>query len=108
MTKGSLEINYIKRLVQNEEIYWRNHILIRMQQRSIRIADVINCILTGTIIEKYAKDKPYPSCLICGRTLEQKILHVVCAKGNNKLWMITTYYLDPDEWNENFTVRRDR
>ena len=106
MTEERLEINYIKMLVQNEEIFWRNHILIRMQQRSIRIADVINCILTGAIIEEYPTDNPYPSCLICGRTLDKKFLHVVCAIGNNKLWMITTYYPNPDEWDENFTVRR--
>ncbi len=84
MTEERLEINYIKKLVKQEEILWRSHILVRMQQRSIRTADVMNCILTGAIVEKYPTDYPYPSCLICGNTLDNKSLHVVCAIGNNK------------------------
>ncbi|MFC0903783.1 DUF4258 domain-containing protein [Clostridium sp. MT-14] len=76
-----LDINEIRKLVEDNKIQWRGHILIRMQQRGIRIIDVINCIINGEIIEYYESDYPFPSCLILGFVDMQKGIHVVCAVG---------------------------
>ncbi|WP_278308355.1 hypothetical protein [Oxobacter pfennigii] len=33
-------------------------------------------------------------------------MHVVCATGQNKIWMITAYYPDEYEWYEDLKTRR--
>jgi hypothetical protein len=44
------------------------------------LTDEILAILdSGEIIEEYADDVPYPSCLVLGRTRTGRALHVVCA-----------------------------
>ncbi len=101
-----MNIISLKELVEKEQIVWRNHILERMRQRDIRISDVINCINTGEIIETYENDYPFPSVLILGKASDNSLLHVVCAKGQEKIWMITVYNPDIDEWHEDFKTRR--
>lgn len=93
-------------LVKSENIIWREHILIRMRQRNITISDVLNCVKTGEIIEEYLNDYPYPSVLILGRTCKDINLHLVCAEGQGKAWMITVYEPDTKEWFDNFKTRR--
>jgi hypothetical protein len=96
----------LRNLVQSENIIWRDHILVRMSQRNISISDVMNCVKTGEIIEEYPNDYPYPSVLILGRTCKDVILHLVCAEGQGKAWMITVYEPDTIEWFEDFKKRR--
>ena len=101
-----MNIEKLIALTEKEQIIWRNHILERMRQRGISISHVLNCIKTGEIIEKYENDYPYPSALILGKTTENTFLHVVCAEGQNKIWMITAYCPDIEEWFEDFKTRR--
>ena len=75
MDKINIEI--IKRLVQEDKLSWTNHIIMRLFQRNISQKDVKNAIINGEIIESYESDYPYPSCLIYGFSIEKKILHVV-------------------------------
>jgi len=108
MGQKHIDIEQIKKHVQEGKIKWRNHIIIRTQQRGIKIKDVINCILTGEIIEEYPLDYPYPSCLILGKTCGDKGLHVVCAIGQNRIWMISAYYPDRDQWYGDLKTRREK
>lgn len=101
-----MNIDDIKKLINEQKIIWRDHILIRMQQRGIKIKDVIECITSGEIVECYLDDYPYPSCLILGYTNKRTGMHVVCAAGQNKIWMITAYYPDENEWYEDLKTRR--
>lgn len=108
MEQQLIDIKKIRELLQEGKIVWRNHILVRMQQRKIRIENVINCILNGEIIEGYPLDYPYPSCLILGKTDGDQVLHVVCAVGQGRVWMISAYYPDCDQWYEDLKTRRDK
>ncbi len=101
-----LSIDVIKELVEINRIQWRGHILIRMQQWGIKIKEVIDCISSGEIIEYYESDYPFPSCLILGFEDNSSGLHVVCAVGQEYVWMITTYYPDIDQWYEDLKTRR--
>ena len=96
----------IKKVLKKDNIQWSGHILIRMQQRGIKIKDVINCILNGEIIEHYKDDYPYPSCLILGNTDVGKSIHAVCAIEGDSIWMITAYYPSTNEWLDDFRTRR--
>ena len=82
--------------------------IIRLLQRNINQEDVENAILTGEIIEEYENDYPYPSCLVYGINLNNRVLHVVCGIGNDELWIITAYYPDISNWNEDLKKRKEK
>ncbi|MFW5988418.1 MAG: DUF4258 domain-containing protein [bacterium] len=71
--------------------------LTRIQQKSIKIKDVLHSIKKGEIIEEYSDDYPYPSVLIFGYNKDEEIIHTVCGVGKDYIWMITTYYPDNEE-----------
>lgn len=99
-------IDNIRELLQEDKIQWSGHVLARMQQRGIRVKDVIEAIISGEMIEYYSSDYPYPSCLISGSCKDGKRLHVVCSLGKGNVWMITAYYPNTNEWLEDFKTRR--
>jgi hypothetical protein len=45
-------------------------------------------------------EEPYPSCLLYGRTSENRPLHIVCAysREENMVIVITVYQPDPEKW----------
>lgn len=49
----NFDIDMIKELIELNKVQWRGHILVRMQQRGIKIKDVVSCIKNGGIIEHY-------------------------------------------------------
>ncbi len=102
-----MNINLIKDFVKKRKISWTNHVIIRLLQRNISQLDVENAILNGEILEEYNDDYPYPSCLIYGLSLNDKVLHVVCGVTDNELWIITAYYPNNKEWNEDFKTRKE-
>ena len=74
----------------------------------IRVDEVLEALTTGEIIEQYPDDQPYPSCLVLGRTLTDRPVHIVCApvSAEKRLIVITTYQPDPDRWEADFKQRR--
>ena len=86
---------------------WTNHIAMRLLQRNIGMDNVECAILNGEIIEPYPADYPHPSCLILGLTADNKNLHVVCGISETELYLITAYYPNPDEWSEDFKIRKE-
>lgn len=101
-----LNIEIIRKSLNNKNIYWTKHCLNRMNQRNILILDVENAINNGKIIEYYYDDYPYTSCLILGKTSNDKIIHVVCGIADNFLYIITAYYPDTEKWEEDMKTRR--
>ncbi len=101
-----LDIENIKNLVRDNKIHWRGHMLSKMQQRGIMLNDVLKCILNGDIIEAYPTYYPYPSCLVLGFIDNGRALHVVCAIGEDRIWMITSYYPGEEKWTDSFRKRR--
>jgi len=73
----------------------------------IKDEEVSDAVLGGKMIEIYPEDDPYPSCLIYGRTSENRPLHVLCAYSNddNIAIIITSYQPHPDRW-VNFERRK--
>jgi len=74
----------------------------------IRAEEVLQALDRGEIIEEYADDVPYPSCLVLGRTAPGRPIHVVCAPvvAERRLIVITTYQPDPARWDQDFRRRR--
>lgn len=101
-----MDIKDIQRLCEQGKIRWTIHVLKRLILRGISQEDTVQAIRTGEIIEQYPEDYPYPSCLISGTSHEGKTLHVVCGIGDDNAWMITAYYPDPAEWENDFKTRK--
>ena len=103
-----LNISTIKKLVKDEKIRWTNHTMIRLLQRNITQKDVETVLLNGKIIEEYQDDYPYPSFLIYGTNLNNEILHIVCGLSKEELWIITAYYPDRIEWEDDLKTRKEK
>ena len=99
-----LNIDELRRLCTDETIAITQHLQLRMRERGIKYDDIIMAITTGEIIEQYPTDYPHPSCLILG----SNTLHVVCGVGSGFLWVITTYYPDPNKWEIDNKTRKGR
>lgn len=103
-----LNLDILCELCNNRAIKWTAHVLTRLQERNINPSDIKHCLGTGRIIEQYPDDYPYPSCLVLGSTKAGAALHVVIGVGEGFLWLITAYYPDPDKWNDDFSIRKER
>ena len=68
-------------------------------QRGISVAELREAIAAGMVIEDYPHDKYGPSCLIYGRTLAARPLHIQCSHPSRPiLKVITLYEPDPARW----------
>ena len=101
------QIEVIQKLCKARKIKWSVHATIRMQDRTISRADVIRCILSGEIIEDYPTDYPFPSCLIFGYSVANKILHVVVGHNDNEIYIITAYQPDNITFHDDLKTRRN-
>ena len=66
----------------------------------LRLDEIYFSTLSGEIIEDYPTDKPYPSCLIYGRTSGGDPVHSVWAYSGETRWavLVTVYRPDPNLW----------
>ncbi|MEX2162582.1 MAG: DUF4258 domain-containing protein [Anaerolineales bacterium] len=92
--------------MRSERVIFRVHALQRMFEREISLADIINTIEHGEIIEEYPKDEPYPSHLMLGWSGERPIHIVVGAGEQETAIVITVYQPDADKWDTSFKHRR--
>lgn len=100
----------IKKCFTKERVYYSEHARKEMREEEfgvIKENEVFEAVQSSKVIEKYSDDKPYPSILIAGFTLNKKPLHVVCAhdKKDDIAIVITAYRPDPKRW-INFTRRK--
>ncbi len=71
------EIRQLREATEKGRIQWHAHALARLLERGISRREILSAILRGEVIESYATDRPYPSCLIFGTDIEP--VHVVVA-----------------------------
>ena len=102
-----LKVDTIKEFVRTGKIRWTNHCIVRLFQRNISQEDIENALLNGEIIEEYENDYPYPSCLVYGIDLNNKVLHVICGTSETELWVITAYYPDNIKWEDDLKTRKE-
>jgi len=102
-----MDINEICQYCISHKIEWTLHVTKRLLQRGISSLDVETAILNGEIIEDYPDDYPFPSCLVIGKTNTNLVLHIVCAIGDDKLWIITAYEPSLIEWEADFRTRKE-
>lgn len=84
------------------------HVIKRCKERNIDSESIINVIMHGEIIKQYEDDKPFPSCLLLGMSINDRYMHVVVASDHVNLQIITAYYPNIDEWEPDFKTRKGR
>ncbi len=86
---------------------YRVHALQRMFEREIERSVVESVILSGTTIESYPDDTPYPSRLVLGWDQDRPI-HVVVADNlhDEEAIVITVYQPDAMRWDASFSRRQ--
>lgn len=102
-----IELERLRSLNKPEQIAVTEHARRRLLERGITVSDIMRCIEAGEIIKQYEDDKPFPSCLILGRTEDMKPLHVVASHDDAWIYLITAYYPDSDIWEPDFRAKRE-
>ena len=89
------------------ELLFRQHAVKRMHERCITEEEVEHAITSGTVIESYPNDTPYPSALLLSDA-GTKTVHVVYADdiAENVRIIITVYEPDPEIWYDDLKTRR--
>ncbi len=106
MNKNILDIKTIRKYIATRKIEWTKHCLKRLNQRNILTIDIKMAINNGKIIEYYLDDYPYPSFLILGNGTTERTLHIVCGISSERLYIITAYNPDTDNWEDDMKTRR--
>lgn len=101
-----LTIEELQKICIPENIIITMHAAKRIEQRGILLKDIIDCIMTGEIIEQYPDDYPYPSCLVLGS--KNKPLHTVVGTNGSQLWIVTAYYPSADKWMDDLKTRKEQ
>ncbi len=98
---------FIQRCVRERKIHWTFHVNMRLKGRFITRQKILESISAFEIIETYPEDKYLPSYLIYSQH-QGAVFHVLFAvdvAGDN-VRIVTTYYPDAEEWEEDFKTRR--
>ena len=103
-----LDLNKLREYYRQEKVIITIHAQERLRQRGLKAKDVRNCVMTGEIIEQYPDDFPFPSCLIFGKTINGKILHVVASDEGTGSRIITAYFPDNIKFEDDLKTRREQ
>ena len=103
-----VDIDILRKVNRPEKIALTKHARERLVERAITIDDIVNGIDTGEVIKQYEDDKPLPSCLVLGLSVNNKYIHVVVSNDEEYVYIITAYYPDPQLWSEDFKTRKGR
>ena len=66
----------------------------------LSLCDIYGSVEHGEILEEYPGDRPFPSCLVYGPTVEGDPVHSVWAYNEDTRWavLVTVYRPDPERW----------
>lgn len=108
-TKNSSQLyilEQIQRAFHEGRYIYTHHTVIRTTSRIISRREIEQAIACGEIIEDYPNDKYGPTCLIYGRTMVGRPLHIQVSLPPN-VKIVTAYEPDPEEWID-FRIRREK
>jgi len=103
---AGIDIEFIRKFVQEDKFIISNHARVRMFQRNISSDDIRYLIMDGEIIEEYPEDEPCPSTLILGFWCKNPY-HVVVAQCEDHVRIVTVYHPEEDKWID-YKIRRNR
>ena len=100
MTANIVHVENIIEAIQANQVRISGHADEEAEADQLTFDEICFSVAHGEIIENYPGDKPYPSCLIFGKTLSGDPVHSVWAYNRQNRWavIITVYRPDPELW----------
>ena len=105
---SELNLDLLRKLCDERQVIWSDHIHKRLNERGLNRKDVYNVLCCGKIIEQYPDDYPHPSCLISGKDLKGNPLHIVVACNGAFVTMITAYFPTPQKFEKDMETRKEK
>jgi len=92
----------------SQRILFSQHGIRQMSRpdRLISTADIRKVLEKGDVIEDYPEDPRGHSCLILGKDIGGRPVHVLCAPKDDYLAVITAYLPSEEEWANDFRARK--
>lgn len=103
-----IDIKILQAMNKLENIAITKHAKERLAERNISVLDIVNGINTGEIIKQYEDDKPLPSYLILGFSVKNNYIHIVVSHDEEYIYLITAYYPNTEQWENDFKTRKGR
>lgn len=89
---------WIRKQVIANQFYFSRHGDQERQNDNLTIAEVLDALKHGRIIESYANTGRGESCLVAGFTGTGKPVHVVCGPRGSWLVLVTIYIPGPPKF----------
>jgi hypothetical protein len=97
-------IDQVREALKSKVFRYSRHAIEQRVNRHIYHEEIAEAIDSGEVIEEYPHDKYGPSCLIFGRTSQNRPLHIQCSLSSPMV-IITVYEPDPLKWLD-YKIRR--
>ncbi|MCK4815507.1 DUF4258 domain-containing protein [bacterium] len=93
-------IENIREAIRSNRVRISDHADEEAEADQLTFDEIYFSVFQGEIIENYPDDKPYPSCLIFGKTFRGEPIHSVWGYNKQNNWgvLITVYRPDPEIW----------
>ncbi|MDW8241318.1 MAG: DUF4258 domain-containing protein [Acidobacteriota bacterium] len=99
------EIEAIGEYLKKNQFVITDHARREMKNDGISVDDIVFGCADGELIEDYPTAHPLPACLILGRTLDGRPLHV-CLSKPPLVKIITVYVPTPNRWESDWKTRK--
>jgi len=94
-----MRLEDILEALRNSRLRITDHADEEAQADRLSFDEIFFSVLQGEILEDYPESKPYPSCLIFGRTFTNVPVHSVWAYNENSQWAVLILLHYQDETN---------
>lgn len=104
-----MDIEKIKNAIRASKVNISDHADEELENDALDDDDLYYSAVHGEVIEDYADDKPFPSCLIYGKDKKNRPIHSVWAYSDKHeiAILITAYIPDPEKW-INYKIRKPK
>ena len=95
--------------MSERKFYFTEHALDEIDNDNLSVGDIMIVAESGMVLEKYPKDKPFPSNLKLGYSTDHRSypIHVVSAVDlDYRIHIITAYKPSPFKWDIAFNTRK--
>ena len=94
-----MQIEEIRKKIEADQFEFSKHAVDQSIIRRITVQELREVFLNGEVIEGYPEDKYGPSCLIFGRTVSGRAIHIQCSyPARPQVKIITLYEPNPAYW----------
>ena len=95
-----MDIDNIIGAIRHNRIRITDHADEEAENDRLTFDEIYFSVFNGEVIEDYAEDRPYPSCLIYGQSFKGDPIHSVWAFNEESQYavLITVYRPDAAQW----------